>query len=162
MAYNSVSQPNDVTINGKNGELKITLKFSKKYAQKMNERIGFIQKVVDSEVIKQTTPYVPYQTGMLAKSAVLHTVIGSGLVSYVTPYARYLYYGQKYGPNFPIIKKGELIGFYSPPKKFPTGEPLKYSTAFNQLAGPFWFERMKADRYNEILAAAQKAAGKIR
>ena len=154
----TVKQPNDVNLTPVNGELNITLKFSKQFAQKMNNRLDFVQKVVDQEVIKQTTPYVPYQTGMLAKSAVLHTVIGSGRVVYATPYARYLYYGIKYAPNFPIIKGGELVGFYSPPMKFPTNIPLKYNKSFHPLAGAFWFERMKADKKDVILKAAQRAA----
>ena len=153
-----VNQPSDVTYTSVNGELHVTLKFSKQFAQKMNNRLDFIQRVVDQEVIKQTTPYVPYQTGMLAKSAVLHTVIGSGRVVYATPYARYLYYGIKYAPSYPITKQGVLVGFYSPPQKFPTSIPLKYNKSFHPLAGAFWFERMKADKKDVILQAAQRAA----
>ena len=153
-----VKQPSNISYTTTNGELHVTVKFSKQFSQKMNNRLDFVQKVVDQEVIKQTTPYVPYQTGMLAKSAVLHTVIGSGRVVYATPYARYLYYGIKYAPNFPIIKGGELVGFYSPPMKFPTNIPLKYNKSFHPLAGAFWFERMKADKKDVILQAAQRAA----
>ena len=155
-------QPKNIKYKTADGSLKIEIIYSKKFADEMNARLDFIQKVVDSEVIRYTTPYVPFQSGMLAKSAVLHTVIGSGEVVYATPYARYLYYGIKYAPSFPIVKDGVLVGFYSPPKKYPTNEPLQYSTAFNPLAGAFWFERMKKDKGDAILRAAQKAAGAVR
>lgn len=51
------------------------------------------QKWLDNEVIKDTTPYVPMDTGTLYKSAILETKIGSGVVVWKTPYARAMYYG---------------------------------------------------------------------
>lgn len=113
------------------------------------------QKRVDAAVIKYMDPYIPYQSGVLAKSVVLHTKIGSGEIIQKTPYARYLYYGEVYGPNIPIMNGGELAGFYSPPVKGPTGRPLKYDKTKHPLAGKLWFERMKADHKNDILKEAE-------
>ena len=53
---------------------------------------GAVQKYIDSEVLRLCDPYVPYRGGDLIKSGTISTVIGSGEVSYDTPYARRWYY----------------------------------------------------------------------
>lgn len=50
------------------------------------------QKFVDSEVLRRCTPYVPFDSGALIRSGIVHTDIGSGEVIYATPYARRWYY----------------------------------------------------------------------
>lgn len=119
---------------------------------------GYIQKVVDAAVIRECFPYLPFDEGVLAGSANTATEIGSGEIIYDTPYARYQYYGEVYGPNFPITENGVIVGFYSPPEKFPTGEKLKYSTEKNPMAGSHWFDRAMADHKDEVMEEAQDAA----
>ena len=51
------------------------------------------QRVLDSQVVKDSNFYCPLDTSMLQKSAIEHTVIGSGLVVWQTPYADAQYYG---------------------------------------------------------------------
>ena len=53
---------------------------------------GAVQKYIDSEVLRLCDPYVPRDNGDLIDSGPLSTVIGSGQVSYDTPYARRWYY----------------------------------------------------------------------
>lgn len=48
---------------------------------------GKAQQFVDSEVLRCTAPYMPKQTGMLIQSGALGTVVGSGEVRYIAPYA---------------------------------------------------------------------------
>lgn len=112
------------------------------------------QMYVDSEVLRLSAPYIPFQTGMLKKSGILGTEIGSGTVEWIAPYARYLYYGKVYGPNVPLSDGG----FFSPtaPKR-PTGKELKFHGA--PMRGAFWFERMKAAQKQHILAGARRIAG---
>ena len=55
---------------------------------------GIIQTFVDSEYIKDVEKYTPFKMGVLVKSVTINTVVGSGLVIWRTPYARYLYYGK--------------------------------------------------------------------
>lgn len=120
---------------------------------------GKVQKFIDSEVIRLCDPKVPFATGVLKHSAITASVIGQGMVVYATPYARYLYYGQVYGPNIPRYEAGELAGFWSPPgkKKHPTGRKLIYNGAPER--GAFWFERMKAERGDDIIQGAAALAG---
>lgn len=90
---------------------------------------GLVQMYVDSEVLRLSDPYIPMDTGTLKLSGVRHTIIGSGEVIYRTPYAKKMYYGDGY--------------------RF-QGAPMR---------GARWFERMKADRKQDILRGAAKIAG---
>lgn len=168
MLFN-INQPSDV-----DGAL--SLKWSKGFGNDMNSRFELAQREIDKDCIKLMKPYTPFKMGVLENSATIHTVIGSGQITQVTPYARYLYYGKVYGPNFPIVREkdgtkhivfghydgdGTIIGWRSPKgkKKHPTGRRLHYSKDKHPLAGKMWFERMKADRKGEILQAAAKILG---
>lgn len=123
------------------------------------ERGGRVQRTIDQKVIDYCQPYVPASPDRtLEFSAQASTEIGSGQVVWNTPYAHYQYMGIVYGPNIPIIEDGILMGFFSPPgrPKHPTDRELTYDTAQNPLAGPYWFERMKANRLNDILDEARR------
>lgn len=127
------------------------------------EKGGKVQQVIDTKVIEFDEDYAPWDSGTMAKSAYGATQIGSGKVIYPGPYAHYMYYGEVYGPNIPVFEddSGVPMRFFSPPgrKKHPTGRAMKYKTDVNSLAGPFWFERMKADRMQDIVQEAKNAAG---
>lgn len=119
---------------------------------------GHVQKAVDASVIRECFPYVPFDEGVLAGSANTATKVGSGEVIYDTPGARYLYYGEVWGPNIPKVENGEIVGYWSPPEKHPTGKKLQYSTEKNPMAGSHWFDRAMADHKEDILKEAQNAA----
>lgn len=51
---------------------------------------------LDQQVITDSNFYCPLKTGTLQKSAIINTVLGSGLVVWRTPYARRQYYGVKF------------------------------------------------------------------
>lgn len=56
------------------------------------EKQGKVQMFIDSEVLRRCVPYVPQDKSDLIKSGQIGTVIGSGTVRYVAPYARRWYY----------------------------------------------------------------------
>ena len=120
---------------------------------------GLVQQFVDSECIRLMEPYTPMLNGDLCQSVTRGTDIGSGELVYASPYARYQYYGEVYGPNYPLYKDGVRIGFFSPPKKHRTGRDIEYTTSKHPKAGKLWFERMKSDHKEEILRGAAKLAG---
>lgn len=156
-----IKQPKDMSVTAAGGVLH--LKFNKDFASVRSEDFEHAQSFIDSECIRLMAPYTPMQSGLLMESATLGTEIGSGEIKQVAPYARYQYYGMVYGPNVPIYENGELIGFWSPPKKYPTGRQITYSTAKHPQAGKQWFERMKADKKPDILrGAARILGGRIR
>ena len=51
------------------------------------------QVMLDDAVKRDTDPFVPMDTGMLARSVQTASPSGSGVVVYDTPYAHRLYYG---------------------------------------------------------------------
>lgn len=149
-----IKQPVDTTVF--NGELGLTVKYNKNYAATWEQRMKQVQTTIDNEVLKQMVPYTPMRTGALMHSATIGTVIGSGKIKYTSPAARYLYYGEIYGPNIPIKENGVLVGFFSPPKKQPAGRQMQYSKAVHPLAGKLWFERMKKDKLDVLKREAEK------
>lgn len=94
---------------------------------------GRVQRYIDSTVLRLSDPYVPFLSGMLKTSGISGTVIGSGLVVYRAPYARRQYYTN--------------------------GGNGKQGTSRGGLRGRYWFERMKADRGQEIIRKAAEIAG---
>ena len=139
-----------------NGSIDII--WNKDFGIKTEQRLRKAQEFIDSECIRLMVPYTPRRNGMLEESVKLGSVIGSGELRYLVPYARYVYYGEVYGPNIPIIENGQLVGFFSRPgmPKHPTGQEMRYDTSRHPLAGKLWFERMKADHKDEILQGAQE------
>lgn len=123
---------------------------------------GQMQEVIDEKVIEYSIPYCPFDTGTLAYSPYIASMIGSGRVVYPGPYAHYLYHGEIYGPNIPVFDddSGEPTRFFSPKnrKKYPTGRPLRFSPDKNPNAQAHWAEAAKANHMNAILEEARKAA----
>lgn len=129
------------------------------FAKAMNEDFRKAQRFVDSECIRYMDKYTPMRTGAMIKSVTLGTKIGSGRIVYNSPYARYQYYGEIYGPNIPVYKDGELMGWFSPPKKHPTGREITYSRDKHPNAQKLWFEAMKSEKGDTIRRGAQRIAG---
>lgn len=94
---------------------------------------GAVQKVVDSEVLRRSDPYIPFKNGPLKKSGILGTKIGSGLVVYNAIYAETQYYHNK--------GKG------------------KQGNANGGLRGALWFPRMMIDHKADIISTAANTAG---
>lgn len=61
-------------------------------ANRWDARYDAAQKLLDSEVLRRSSAYLPFRTGMLQKSGELGTVTGSGVVAWIAPYARKQYY----------------------------------------------------------------------
>lgn len=70
---------------------KTTLNTSKLKAD-INGTLKSAQAPLDSMVLADSNYFVPLKTGTLQKSAIINSRIGSGLIVWVTPYARRLYY----------------------------------------------------------------------
>ena len=58
---------------------------------RFNKKYSAAQKFLDSEVLRDSAPYVPMRTGNLMGSGNTGTVIGSGKVEYNAPYAKRMY-----------------------------------------------------------------------
>ena len=82
-------------VSGANGTLKAELKWDPSFAGKKKESFSKAQMFVDSECLRYMNPLTPRLTGMMIMSATLGTVVGSGYIEYLTPYARRQYYEHK-------------------------------------------------------------------
>lgn len=110
------------------------IKFNVKINVDPNKIGGNIQKavdkaqvVLDEQVLKDSNYYIPMDTHNLEMSGVRSTEVGSGLVTWDTPYARRLYYNPQYD----------------------------FSKDQNPNAQGLWFEQAKATRRTEWEKAAQ-------
>lgn len=83
------------TVTGKNGSTTARLEWAPGFAQKKAEGFSGAQAFVDSECLRYMNPLTPRRTGMMIKSGTLGTVLGSGSIEYLAPYARRQYYEHK-------------------------------------------------------------------
>lgn len=125
MSTQEINTPRGRIIIGPEG--KAELVWNNNFVDKWEHTYSEAQKFVDSEVLRLCEPYVPLLTGMLIKSGILGTKIGSGTVSWIAPYARRQYYLKRKTPS-------------------QTG-PLR---------GSLWYERMKEAHGWSIIAGAKK------
>lgn len=110
-------------------------------ADRFTAQYSRAQKWLDNQVITDSNPYVPFQSGDLRRSAIRGTVPGEGEIVWDSPYARYQYYGKV------------MIG---PPPKELTDMPLQYHTPGT---GSFWFENAKSVKKQQWINGARKIAG---
>ncbi len=103
-----------------------------------------------NEAKKKMHDYVPEDTGSLRTNVRVTADEDEGHISYNSPYAHYQYMGEIYGPNYPIIDGGNVVGFYSPPHKTPTGRKMKYS---NPQATDHWDKAMMNAHKDELAQA---------
>lgn len=123
-----IETPRGQVIQTRNG--RAILRWNPNFQDQWAGRYTTAQKYVDSQVLRLSEPYTPLRTSMLVKSGTLGTVIGSGLVQWITPYAKAQYYSRR--------SPGSETG---------------------AMRGPRWFDRMKVDRGKEIIAGARRRVG---
>lgn len=102
------------------------LTWNTNFASNWAGKFSKAQKFIDSEVLRCSDPYTPKQTGSLINSGKSGTVIGSGEVKYLAPYAASQYYD--------------------------TAKTRPY----DPQRGAEWFERMKVVHKKAILEGAKK------
>ena len=77
------------------GNVTAKLEWNPGFAPSMEKGFSKAQEFVDSECIRRMNPETPRRTGALIKFAMLGTVIGSGQINQIAPYARRQYYEHK-------------------------------------------------------------------
>lgn len=112
------------TTNG--GKVTAKLTWNPNFAPARTQKFSKAQVFVDSEVLRYCSALIPFQTGMLDRSGKLGTVIGSGQVRYIAPYAAEQYYN------------------------------TATSRSYDANRGAKWFERMKVAYKRNILAGVQR------
>lgn len=83
------------TTGNSGGSVTAKLEWNSGFGQNESEKFSRKQAFIDNECIRRMAPETPRRTGVLIKSATLGTVIGSGEINQVAPYARRQYYEHK-------------------------------------------------------------------
>ena len=105
---------------------------SEQTAQRLENRVQQVQKRFDLLVMRDSNFYCPHDTGVLQKSVILSSRLGSGVLTWNTPYAKAQYYGY---PNKPKRHNVNATGKWfetAKANKIKTWEKLSndwYSTA---------------------------------
>ena len=146
-----IKQPKNAEIKAQ--KAKVNLVWKQTFSRDNTERFTDVQKFVDSECIRLMVSYTPMRNGILMKTAVLGTKIGSGHIYYNSPYARYQYYGKLMVSS---VTGSAYAG--SGESKVLTNTNLIYSNARHPQAQRMWFEAMKADKKEQILRGAAAVA----
>lgn len=107
-----------------NGKVIAHLEWEPGFGPSVSQGFQRAQEVVDSECLRYMKSLTPKRSGYLINSATLGTVIGSGKIEYLAPYARRQYY-ENSGKTDPTGNRGKL-----------------------------WFERMKAAHLEDIRKGA--------
>ena len=109
----------------------IHIKFDPKKAAAVRiTKIGMAQAALDTQVIKDSNYYCPFDEGTLQSSALTASNIGQGEILWATPYARRQYY------DLPNKSKDK-----------------------NPEARMKWFEEAKARKRNDWLALVARGSG---
>lgn len=92
-----ISTPRGVisTYRTESGRVVARLDWNKNFKERHTQSFNKKQAYVDKECIHRMAPETPMRTGVLIKSASLGTVIGSGEINQIAPYARRQYYEHK-------------------------------------------------------------------
>lgn len=109
--------------------MRVKVEINKEYTvARFQARYRQAQKYLDNEVLKDSDPYVPMDTGNLRNSGIRGTTLGSGEVIYNAPYARHCYYGTH----------------------------IHFSPAKHPLATAMWFEKAKAVNKQKWIDGVEK------
>lgn len=79
----------------KGGKVTAKLEWNQGFEANIKKGLSNAQEFVDSECIRRMNPETPRRTGVLIKSATLGTVVGSGEINQIAPYARRQYFEHK-------------------------------------------------------------------
>ena len=135
-----------------NETMKAELKWNSNLGKELNYLYGNgspLQKFADEYVLRTIEPYVPNDTGMLYKSAILGTQIGSGELRFIAPYSRYLFYG--------ILMVDSVTGSSWATRggtKVATSTKLNYHGGGK--AGAHWDKLWKADNLDTYVRQLQR------
>lgn len=77
------------------GQVIAEMEWNPGFGPKYEKKFGKKQEYIDQECINKMESLTPMRTGVLIKSATLGTVVGSGEIHQIAPYARRQYYEHK-------------------------------------------------------------------
>ena len=133
--------------------MSVDFKWNKLIPQIAKEALGGdrTQLFMANEAKRLMNPYVPALNMGLSQNVRTYVENGSGVVHYLSPYAKYQHKGVLMVSRLtgsPWAKAGE--------SKVTTGKTLKYNKSRHPLATSEWDKAMKAARMGDYTSAVQK------
>ncbi|WP_289290939.1 minor capsid protein [Sporofaciens musculi] len=133
--------------------MSVDFKWNKLIPQIAKEALGGdrTQLFMANEAKRLMNPYVPALNMGLSQNVRTYVENGSGVVHYLSPYAKYQHKGVLMVSRLtgsPWAKAGE--------SKVTTGKSLKYNKSRHPLATSEWDKAMKAARMGDYTSAVQK------
>lgn len=117
--------------------------------ERLEKNLREAQIKLNQMVIQDSTPYIPFRTGVLRGSYRYPEGIDGSSVEWDTPYAHYQYQGELYlasnGSSW--ARKGE--------EKYPSGRPLTFQ---QPGTGKLWFEQAKKQNLSKWEKEVEKTA----
>lgn len=98
--------------------------------------------------------FVPMKTGILYNQV----DYAPKTITHTASYAHYLYEGQVYGPNIPVMEGKRVTGYFSIPNraKKPTGKALNFSKQFHPKASAKWDQAAKPTQLPKLVQEIQR------
>lgn len=121
----------------------------KKISARMNRNRSNSLRILKSEILKDTDPFVPMRDGGLKNSAVRSTISSGDRIVYAQPYARFLNEGKVMVGRItrrPFAKKGE------------TKEVINRNLTYNR-GGDHWFDKSKKKNIKKWIRVVKKLFG---
>lgn len=136
----------EYNFNGSHGRVKIHIS-----DKRLMMNIEKAQCYLDNAVLEDSNQYVPFRSGELRRSGIRNTVIGSGEVKWVTPYAHYQHEGR------------DMVGTVTKRHYAMQGEPKEYNGLSLQYhtagTGSYWFEKARSVHGKDWVKNVKKIAG---
>lgn len=121
----------------------------KKISARMNRNRSNSLRILKSEILKDTDPFVPMRDGGLKNSVVRSTISSGDRIVYAQPYARFLNEGKVMVGRItrrPFAKKGE------------TKEVINRNLTYNR-GGDHWFDKSKKKNIKKWIRVVKKLFG---
>lgn len=109
------------------GGITLQVDWADSFAADWSAKYSKVQYMLDSEILRRMSPYVPVKTHTLEHSPIYASDIGSGLLVYATTYAAAQYYN------------------------------TANTRPYDPIRGGHWADRMKADQMPALERFAQRA-----
>lgn len=128
-------------------KLTLTLKKIDKISDKIRQELAHM-------IIRDSSPYTPYQTGALEKSATISS--DSRKIYYNAPYSKFQWYGKL------MLAANGSSWAHKGERKYATSKVLNYNRSIHRKAGPEWVKRSIKDNLpkwkNELQYKIKKGA----
>lgn len=126
--------------------MEIKLELTKAQFENIKLKMDAIGLHAAKEYHRMYKKYVPFQQGILRNQV---EITPWQIVHTAHPYAKYQYYGNAFGPKYPLMSGGAVVGFRSRGEQHPNGKKLTYH---EPGTCDHWNEKVSGEEVAQIIA----------